>query len=65
MSKGSKRRQENFRAVQDNWPKNMGPKNTWSEFSDKFYEENKELLDSVYKSIDYKEKTKNISIGEY
>ncbi len=26
MSKGSKRRVENFRKVQDNWPENLGPK---------------------------------------
>jgi hypothetical protein len=48
MSKGSNRRKENFKQVQDNWPASMGKKPYWatySHFSNKFYNENKELIE--------------------
>lgn len=48
MGKGSKRRVENFAAVQQNWPANMGKKpywDTWSKFSDEFYNQNKDILE--------------------
>lgn len=47
--KGSSRRKENFKQVQDNWPASMGKKPYWatySKFSDEFYNENKELIDN-------------------
>lgn len=57
--KGSARRKENFKQVQDNWPPNMGKKPYWatySKFSDEFYSENKELIDSQFETEEDKEK---------
>jgi hypothetical protein len=54
MSKGSQRRKENFKQVQDNWPASMGKKPYWatySHFSNKFYNENKELIEDNLKNI--------------
>ena len=48
--KGSSRRKENFKQVQDNWPASMGKKPywmSWSKFSDEF---NKTLKDFVIES---------------
>ena len=59
MSKGSNRREENFKRVQENWPASMGKKPYWmtySKFSDEFYNENKELIDSQFETEEDKEK---------
>lgn len=59
MSKGSSRRKENFKRVQDNWPSSMDRKPYWatySKFSVEFYNENKELIDSQFETEEDKKK---------